>query len=357
MRKLNVNHTFDSDNRVNHIFGLFQMAGSIGSSLINKSTQEDTNRLNQKQWEKEFDYQIARDKIADARYNEETFYNRQFAENQREYERALQQEIFDREDTSYQRTAEDMSSAGINPLAMQSLNSAGSAVSPTSAPVASSQEGSKVAPQFRAQAYTNFALEGLEPSLEFLNSLDNLHTNGLQRDSIRETINSQKLDNQAKQLNNLILAGENGITFDDDGNPILADDFMSSQSERKQNYSRGEEQLRQDRANANKIERSDAWEDITGVNDSMPDSVKTATAITSTLDNVASGLLPSGEDSKLGKTLAGRLEQIKNPKLASAVNLLSLASSVGKGIFNHTILGRSLQQRNKLWRKVAKPGN
>lgn len=50
-----------------------------------------------------------------------------------EYEKALQQELFEREDSSYVRTKEDMLNAGFSPLAMQGLNSAGSAV-PTSAP-------------------------------------------------------------------------------------------------------------------------------------------------------------------------------------------------------------------------------
>lgn len=50
-----------------------------------------------------------------------------------EYQKALQQQLFEREDSSYERTKQDMLNAGFSPLAMQGLNSAGSSVS-TSAP-------------------------------------------------------------------------------------------------------------------------------------------------------------------------------------------------------------------------------
>lgn len=48
-----------------------------------------------------------------------------------EYNKALQQQIFNREDTAYQRTASDMRAAGVSPLAMQGTNGAGEAVAQT----------------------------------------------------------------------------------------------------------------------------------------------------------------------------------------------------------------------------------
>lgn len=48
---------------------------------------------------------------------------------QEEYQKALQERIFQREDTAYQRTAQDMVKAGLNPLSMQGTDNAGSAVS------------------------------------------------------------------------------------------------------------------------------------------------------------------------------------------------------------------------------------
>lgn len=53
--------------------------------------------------------------------------------NNYDYQKALQQQIFDREDTSYQRQVADLEKAGLNKYAVQGGASAGSVVS-TSAP-------------------------------------------------------------------------------------------------------------------------------------------------------------------------------------------------------------------------------
>lgn len=58
--------------------------------------------------------------------------NLQFQRENLDYQKALQERIFDREDTSYQRTVNDMRQAGLNPLAMNGTNSAGEAI-PTEA--------------------------------------------------------------------------------------------------------------------------------------------------------------------------------------------------------------------------------
>lgn len=57
--------------------------------------------------------------------------NLQFQKEQQAYEEALQQKLFEREDTSYQRTANDMRQAGMSPLAMSGTNGAGQAVART----------------------------------------------------------------------------------------------------------------------------------------------------------------------------------------------------------------------------------
>lgn len=57
-----------------------------------------------------------------------------FAQNQAnwrenfDYQKALQERIFDREDTAYQRTVNDMRQAGLNPLAMNGTNGSGEAI-------------------------------------------------------------------------------------------------------------------------------------------------------------------------------------------------------------------------------------
>lgn len=45
-----------------------------------------------------------------------------------DYQKALQQKIFDREDSSYSRTVQDMRNAGISPLMMSGTNGAGEAI-------------------------------------------------------------------------------------------------------------------------------------------------------------------------------------------------------------------------------------
>ena len=54
-----------------------------------------------------------------------------FQREQQEYEENLQKQIFEREDTAYQRTAQDMRNAGISPLAMSGTNGAGTVVGRT----------------------------------------------------------------------------------------------------------------------------------------------------------------------------------------------------------------------------------
>lgn len=54
--------------------------------------------------------------------------NLQFQRENLDYQKALQERIFDREDTSYQRTVNDMRQAGLNPLAMNGTNGAGEAI-------------------------------------------------------------------------------------------------------------------------------------------------------------------------------------------------------------------------------------
>lgn len=88
------------------IGGLAQAGASIYDTATNKqiaddnlSYQKDVFNQNQQNWRENFDYQ-----------------------------KALQERIFDREDTSYQRTVNDMRQAGLNPLTMNGTNGSGEAI-------------------------------------------------------------------------------------------------------------------------------------------------------------------------------------------------------------------------------------
>ena len=132
-------------------------------NAIEDARYEEETAYNRAWAENERAYQRGLDVIADKRYEDETSYNRAFAEderayqrafsaeeqsynrafaenerayqrewalNQRDYERSLQEKMFEREDTAIARQAEALRAQGINPLS-QSMNGlgAGSVVS------------------------------------------------------------------------------------------------------------------------------------------------------------------------------------------------------------------------------------
>lgn len=191
---------------------------NLWKGLTGQKSQEKINEDN-------LEYQRERNAIEDARYAEETAYNRAFAEderaysryfaaderayqrgwaqNERDYQRNLQQTIFDREDTAIQRQAEALRAQGINP-ASQNMNGlgAGSVVS-ASSPGTSSSPGSISAPALSSRGgralqkamITSQGINGLlGPILETLNTIDTLKGNGIQRD----VLNAQAIKMQAE---------------------------------------------------------------------------------------------------------------------------------------------------------------
>lgn len=231
--------------------GLFTGAGSLGEFFTNPAQWWDyfkngrTNDVNQQIANQNLFYQIERNKIEDARYEDETkynrafaenelAYNRAFAENERDYNRALQQQLFEREDTALERQAESLSKMGINPLS-QTMNGlgAGQAVtssmpSPSSAPSASSRGGIALNNGFQMQ--DSGMINVLASLLESANAFDNLNTAGVQRDSIRSQINlnnaeviSKQLDLENKEMQNLVYANQHGVKKDEQGNLTIPD--------------------------------------------------------------------------------------------------------------------------------------
>lgn len=154
-------------------------------------------------------YQRERNEIEDARYAEETAYNRAFVEderayqrewaaNERDYQRNLQQTIFDREDTAIARQAEALRAQGINP-ASQNMNGlgAGSVVSSSSpaSQISSPTLSGRGGQALQKAMITSTGINGLlAPILQTLNTIDTLKGNGIQRD----LLNAQAIKMQAE---------------------------------------------------------------------------------------------------------------------------------------------------------------
>lgn len=93
-----------------------------------------------------------------------------------DYQMALQQEIFNREDTAYSRTAQDMRQVGLNSLSMKGTNGSGSVV-PTQAPKKEFE-----------------AINSMPLIISALNELNSLSVGQAQRDNINaqtRNINAQ----------------------------------------------------------------------------------------------------------------------------------------------------------------------
>lgn len=213
----------------------------------------DTNSTNKEIADENLAYQRERAQIEDERYEEETEYNRAFAEDERdynrafaederaynrafaederayqrewalderEYNRALQQQLFEREDTAISRQANELSRLGINPLSY-SLNGlgAGSVVSSSPAgtsaysgssspsgvaPTSSGRGGQALHNDFRMQDEGMLSILSTVGSL--ISSLNGVETQGIQRDSLQ-------LENDRQFLENLVFAHEHGIDY------------------------------------------------------------------------------------------------------------------------------------------------
>lgn len=196
---------FDGDmNPLSGLGGLFgNDNGSPWESLNSPDSWWDnfkngqTNEVNKEIADENLNYQRERNEIEDARYEDETSYNRQWNEEQRAYERALQQQIFDREDTALERQASSLSKMGINPLGqnMQGLG-AGQAVTATPSATPSTRGGTALHNDFQMQ--DSGMLSVLSTLGSLYQGLEGVITNREQRDSIRLENDKKRIDNMTK---------------------------------------------------------------------------------------------------------------------------------------------------------------
>lgn len=195
------------------------------NNLANKEITQMTNRnnflMNQASNQANIDIANSTNAINKQIADENLGYQREL----QEYNKALQEKIFEREDTSYQRTAADMLAAGLNPLSMSALNGSGSVVSQSALnngfqsqmPYAQTAS-TDIAPTFeRANMQAGRKEKGSVNSFESLMALanalggvtsafDGVYTSTLQRDSLA-------LENDKKFLENFEKAHELGIDY------------------------------------------------------------------------------------------------------------------------------------------------
>lgn len=127
-----------------------------------------------------------------------------------EYQKALQEKIFEREDTAYQRTKADMLAAGLNPLTMQGTNGSGEAIamSPLNNSF-QSQIGTPMQAHQAIKANQMGSIASIAPTiLSGLQAVNSLKTGKLQRDSLQ-------LQNERQQIDNFIRGKESGLYTDD----------------------------------------------------------------------------------------------------------------------------------------------
>lgn len=176
------------------IFGVDGQPGSIWTPFTNPSVAWDafkngrTNILNK---------QIADENLA--LQKEEQQWQHDFATDERDYNRALQQQLFEREDTAIERQAEQLSKVGINPLS-QELNGLNAGQ-----PIGNVNPNS-VTPQNQFQMQDTGLMSVLSALGGFTQQMNQVSSGSLQRDSLA-------LENDKKMLENLVYANEHGIQF------------------------------------------------------------------------------------------------------------------------------------------------
>lgn len=164
-------------------FGVDGQPGSIWTPFTNPSVAWDTFKNGRTN--------ILNKEIADknlALQKEEQKWQHEFAVDERDYNRALQQQLFEREDTAIERQASQLSSLGINPLTQQ-LNGLDSG-----SPIGNVTPNS-VTPQNNFHMQDFGLLQALSPLVSLADTINTIKTGEGQRDLIRAQADKQQLDN------------------------------------------------------------------------------------------------------------------------------------------------------------------
>lgn len=134
--------------------------GNFWSNITGQANTEATNQTNK---------EIALWNMLQQQKTNEMNYG-MFKENL-DYQRALNEQIMQREDTSYQRTVADMRKAGLNPLTMSGLNGSGGNVANVAPynqePITNNYQPETFRPNIQIQNLTQTALEAMNELQNF----------------------------------------------------------------------------------------------------------------------------------------------------------------------------------------------
>lgn len=151
--------------------GAASLGGSIVAGIANKRQQDRANALNREYAEKNYQLQA----------------------RELEYQHALQQQIFDREDTAYQRTVADMRKAGMSPLAMSGTDNAGEAISTT-------------APQYNYEAKADTTTsqilsQAIPQAISSISNIVSLRNQAAQNSLLEEQARKLRIENDYQEKN------------------------------------------------------------------------------------------------------------------------------------------------------------
>lgn len=122
--------------------------------------------------------------------------NLAFQRENLDYQKALQEKIFQREDSAYARTVADMRQAGMSPLAMQGTNNAGEAIATTAL-------NNQMQYQKNFRQSSGSAFDAINSALSLASGIESLKqqrlNNQFMSDTLNDRVSAYSIEKQLKQ--------------------------------------------------------------------------------------------------------------------------------------------------------------
>lgn len=190
------------------------------------------------------------------------YFNRKSYNENFDYQKQIQQEIFNREDTAYQRALADSQHVGINPMA---LAGSGGAQAGSVVPTSPFQDNSI------NDALTNIygALAGAS---QVSSAVNEFKTGNIQRDLLRS-------EQMRSKMENALFAFENGLIVNDDGSISMSPDAPLRKKTIQEADVNSKNASTEGQKTTNKRnERVLNYQERTGTTDVTPDKVQVLTS-------------------------------------------------------------------------------